>query len=113
MHEVLVDRSQLVGQEIVQDLENLRVSLHAASLESAVSGNATEIRERGQSAQARSHSRPAASSMSWICERQAPHPVPAPHASPTSSTVRAPRSITRRTSESVVTWQRQTNMWNE
>jgi hypothetical protein len=36
--------------------------------------------------------------------------VPAPHDSPTSSTVLAPLSMALRISESVVTWQRQTNM---
>src|SRR5262245_48145683 len=103
--EVLVDRGELVGEELVQDLQDLRVTFHAGR-------NATGIRRPGQSAHrplSRAHSAaPAASSISWIIGRHAPHPVPAPHASPTASTVRAPAAMDALTSLSLAALQRQT-----
>ncbi|HEU5059140.1 MAG TPA: hypothetical protein VFU21_21555, partial [Kofleriaceae bacterium] len=88
------------------------MTLHAASLESPLCRNATGIRVAGQSAHrllSRAHDeRPDASSISWIIGRHAPQPVPAPQASPTSSTVRAPSAMAVATSRSLAALQRQT-----
>lgn len=40
--------------------------------------------------------------------KQLPHPVPAPHARPTSPSLRAPAAITSDNSRSVTAWQMQT-----
>jgi hypothetical protein len=76
-----------------------------------VGRNATGIREPGQSAHrllSIAHDCPDASSISWIIGRHAPQPVPAPHASPTSSTERAPSAMALLTSLSLAALQRQT-----
>jgi hypothetical protein len=76
-----------------------------------VGRNATGIRVAGQSAHrllSTAQDWPDASSISWIIGRHAPQPVPAPHASPTSSTERAPSAIALFTSLSLAALQRQT-----
>src|SRR5262249_14461239 len=89
---------ELAGQNLVQQIDDTVVTLHAA-LPGARYGDSTLSRGWSQRAQ---------SIISWICSVQAPQPVPAWQARPTSSTVDAPSLIAELTWRSVTRLQMQT-----
>src|SRR2546430_8088537 len=88
---VLIDRSQLCGEQSIEHLQDAGACLHDLSF--VVHG--------------RSGRPPYSRSMTKRCLRHFPHTVPAPHARPTSSSVPAPSSMTFRMTELVTASQRQ------
>jgi hypothetical protein len=108
VQEVLVDGGQLAGELLVEQLDHAGVTLHGSS--------SVRVAPRLAAHATAEMSRPcrgsAARSRSQIRSRQLPQPVPAPQASPTSSSVRAPSSITSASWDSLTAKQMQTYTGN-